>query len=208
MPSTVEGYPHGRVPRAVRERQILTLAEELFAERGYDGASMDELARRAGVTKPVVYDLVANKEALFRRCFERAGAELAARVAAAAGEHEGDLEAELRAGAQAFLAFIDEHEDAFSMLLSVDTGGRTEQALSEIRARQAALVTAQLLRHSPRLDPRRAELVAHALNGAHEAVAHWRRTHPDLSSGELGRWLADFVVPGALALVRGQEDPQ
>ena len=52
------GFEHGRVPRAVRGRQLLELAAELFAERGYGGASMDELARRAGVTKPVVYELL------------------------------------------------------------------------------------------------------------------------------------------------------
>jgi len=60
--TSVEDYAHGRVPRAVRERQLLELAEELFAERGYGGASMEELARRAGVTKPVVYELFGSKE--------------------------------------------------------------------------------------------------------------------------------------------------
>ena len=63
----VEGFQHGRVPRPVRERQLLELAEALFAERGYAGASMDELARRAGVTKPVVYELFGSKDGLFER---------------------------------------------------------------------------------------------------------------------------------------------
>ena len=40
----IEDFKHGRVPRAVRERQLLELAEELFAERGYARTSMDELA--------------------------------------------------------------------------------------------------------------------------------------------------------------------
>lgn len=199
---TVEGYRHGRVPRAVRQRQIHELAEELFAERGYDGTSMDELARRAGVSKPVIYDLVGSKEALFRRCFERAGAELAGRVAAAALEHDGDVDAELRACARAFLRFIDEHHAAWSVLVALDTGGRTEAALAEIRARQAAFVTDRLLRQAPDLDPRRAQAIAWALNGAHEAVAHWRREHPELSAHELADWLADFVVPGVQSLLQ------
>ena len=58
----VTDFQHGRVPRAVRERQLLELAEELFAERGYAGTSMDELCRRAGVTKPVVYELFGSKD--------------------------------------------------------------------------------------------------------------------------------------------------
>ena len=67
----VQDFKHGRVPRPVRERQLLELAEELFAERGYAGASMDELARRAGVTKPVVYELFGSKDGLFGACVDR-----------------------------------------------------------------------------------------------------------------------------------------
>jgi len=60
----IEDFQHGRVPRELRERQLLELAEELFGERGYAGASMDELARRAGVTKPVVYELFGSKDSV------------------------------------------------------------------------------------------------------------------------------------------------
>ena len=79
----IEDFAHGRVPRAVRERQIVELAEKLFSERGYPGSSMDELARRAGVTKPVVYELFGSKDGLFRACLERSAERLAALVAAA-----------------------------------------------------------------------------------------------------------------------------
>src|SRR3954451_4582020 len=79
----VTDYPHGRVPRAVRARQLVELAEELFAERGYAGASMDELCRRAGVTKPIVYDLFESKEGLFRACLARAVDRMADSIAAA-----------------------------------------------------------------------------------------------------------------------------
>jgi hypothetical protein len=48
--SQVNGYNHGRVPRPVRERQLLDLAEQLFIDRGYEGASIEELARAAGVS--------------------------------------------------------------------------------------------------------------------------------------------------------------
>ena len=67
----IEDFAHGRVPRAVRERQLLDLAESLFAERGYAGASMEELARRAGVTKPVVYELFSNLGELLTALLER-----------------------------------------------------------------------------------------------------------------------------------------
>jgi AcrR family transcriptional regulator len=73
----VGDFPHGRVPRAVREQQVLGIAQSLFAERGYQGASMDELASRAGVSKPVVYDLVGSKDELFRRLMDKLATDLA-----------------------------------------------------------------------------------------------------------------------------------
>jgi AcrR family transcriptional regulator len=84
----VEDFKHGQVPRAVREQQLLELAEELFAERGYAGASMDELARRAGVTKPVVYELFGNKEGLFGACVDRSIERLSTEIAAAVHAEE------------------------------------------------------------------------------------------------------------------------
>ena len=90
----IQDFKHGRVPRAVRERQLLGLAEALFAERGYGGASMDELARRAGVTKPVIYGYFGSKDGVFRACVDRAVERLAASIAAAV-RAETDPEARL-----------------------------------------------------------------------------------------------------------------
>src|SRR5919206_2458918 len=103
-------FRHGRVPRELRRQQLVELGEQLFAERGFTKASMDELARRAGVTKPVIYELFGSKDGLFRACLEGLALRLAesiaeaARGADAAGEAP-DPEARLRAGALAFLRF-------------------------------------------------------------------------------------------------------
>src|SRR5215218_680933 len=141
--AVVASYPRRRVPRDVREGQILALAEQLFAERGYDGASMEELARRAGVSKPIVYDLIGKKEEIYRRTFETAAAELGERVALAAGAETGDMEATLRAGALAFFEFIDQHRDAWTMLSTDPSGGKLATYVDQIRVNQTRF-TAQL----------------------------------------------------------------
>ncbi len=203
---SVTDFAHGRVPREVREQQILSLAEELFAERGYEATSMDELARRAGISKPVIYELVGNKEALFLRCFERSGEELEARMLAAVTEFDGDLEGEIRATARAFFEFMDEHESAWAMLFSLDTGGRTNKSVGEIRRRQTEFAAARMVQRAMdggvKLDPTRANAVAALINGGYEALANWRRDHPKTSADELAEWLVQFVVPGLEALLR------
>jgi AcrR family transcriptional regulator len=204
-PRDVHDFAHGRVPRAVREQQILSLAEELFAQRGYEGTSMDELAQRAGVSKPMIYSFVENKEALLQRCFERAGEELHARMVAAAAEPHDDLAGEIRATGRAFYDFVDEHSSAWAMLFSLDTGGRTEASMGVIRRRQseftAERITMRAAARGSALDPVHANAAAALLNSGYEALAHWRRDHPETPTDQLVDWLVAFTVPGLEALL-------
>ena len=65
-----------RLPRAEREEQLLTVAQAVFAERGFRAPSMDEIALRAGVTKPVLYDHFGSKDGLIAACIRHAGSRL------------------------------------------------------------------------------------------------------------------------------------
>jgi AcrR family transcriptional regulator len=188
----IEDFAHGRVPREVRERQIVELAEELFSERGYQGSSMDELARRAGVTKPVVYELFGSKDGLFRACLERSAARLAT-VVAEAVRAESEPEARVRAGGLAFLRFAADNRVAWELMME----GRFSDAAIEVRRRQAALVHELLLEKAPPdADPRELELAAHAVNSAYEGVAHWMWEHPDVPIERLADWTARLLLPG------------
>jgi AcrR family transcriptional regulator len=64
------------MPAAERRELIVSTATDVFAARGYDGASIDEIARRAGVSAPVVYDHFASKQDLYERLLERTRDEL------------------------------------------------------------------------------------------------------------------------------------
>ncbi|HWA53494.1 MAG TPA: TetR/AcrR family transcriptional regulator, partial [Solirubrobacterales bacterium] len=65
-----------RIGRAARRSLIEAAASELFATRGYRGASIEEIARRSGVTPPVVYDHFDSKLDLYRQLLERHFADL------------------------------------------------------------------------------------------------------------------------------------
>ena len=188
----ITDFPHGRVPRAVRERQIVGLAEELFGERGYAGASMDELSRRAGVTKPVVYELFGSKEGLVRACLERWAERLAASVADAVRAHE-DPEARLRAGGLAFLRFAADNRVAWELMFEK----RFSDAMMDLRRRQAALIRALMEEIAPAgVDPREVDAAAHAVNSAYEGAALWMWEHPETPTEELADWIVDLLLPG------------
>ncbi len=206
----IEDFRHGRVPRAVRERQLVELGEELFAERGFAKASMDELARRAGVTKPVIYELFGSKEGLFRACLEGLALRLAESIAEAAraaepgegsaaepagGESaaESAAEARLRAGGLAFLRFAAENRVAYELLYE----GRFSDAAQNVRRRQAALIL-ELMKEiaSDDVDPRELEVAANAVNSAYEGVAHWMWDHPEMDVEQLADWTVELLLPG------------
>jgi AcrR family transcriptional regulator len=193
------------VPRAVRERQLVELGEELFAERGFAKASMDELARRAGVTKPVIYELFGSKEGLFEACLEGLALRLAESIAdAARGADEAvardgeaaaapDPEARLRAGGLAFLRFAAENRVAYELLYE----GRFSDAAVRVRRRQAALILELMREIAPDdVDPRELEVAANAVNSAYEGVAHWMWDHPEMDVEQLADWTVELLLPG------------
>jgi AcrR family transcriptional regulator len=134
------------VPREVRIPQIARIAEDLFGQFGYQGTSMDDVARLAGISKPVVYDLVGSKEELFRLCMARSADELATRVASAV--RDAPAYDRLRAGALAFFQFVDEHRPAWRGLLASGSSPLTAE-MSQIRRRQASLVAGLLFEQDP-----------------------------------------------------------
>jgi AcrR family transcriptional regulator len=197
----IEDFRHGRVPREVRQRQLVELGEELFAERGFAKASMDELARRAGVTKPVIYELFGSKEGLFEACLEGLALRLAEEIAAAArgagaeavAEREARAEARLRAGGLAFLRFASENRVAYELLYE----GRFSDAAVRVRRRQAALILELMREIAPDdVDARELEMAAHAVNSAYEGVAHWMWEHPEMDVEQLADWTVELLLPG------------
>ena len=60
-----------RMPRAEREQQILEVAEEVFAGDGYQATSMDDIAQRVGLSKPMLYEYFGSKEGLLLACLEK-----------------------------------------------------------------------------------------------------------------------------------------
>jgi Transcriptional regulator len=202
----VKGYRPGRVPRAVRAEQLLDVADRLFAERGFHAASMDELARRAGVSKPVIYDHFGSKEQLFATCVRRTGEMLADRVARAVRE-ESDPRARLRAGSIAYFRFLQDQLQAWIVPFGDEEAGdaRFAAEASRIRRRQSDLMIRLMVESAgtaPSHDGRaRLEAMTLAIAGAYESLSLWWYEHPEVPPEELADWLLDLIWPGLERLI-------
>ncbi len=201
-------HSHGRVPGELRRRQLLELATQLFTERGYAAASMDELATRAGVSKPVIYSQFGSKEGLLVATIEALGIELNEAVAAAVIA-ETEPEDLLRAGSLAFFRFVGERHATWSMVFgaarSLDDRSRPgEEKIAEIRTRQDALVSAVILASARRLggepDPLEVGALTRGLNGLYEGLVEWWESNPEIEPEQLTEWIMSLVLPGLTAM--------
>ncbi|MCL2770080.1 MAG: TetR/AcrR family transcriptional regulator [Solirubrobacterales bacterium] len=102
-----------------RRPLILDVALELFVEHGYQGTSMDAIARAAGVTKPVVYSCFPSKSALFGALLNREEQRMLSHFAEAlqSGVRLDDLEETLVAGFTSMLRAVEEAPEAYRVVL-------------------------------------------------------------------------------------------
>ena len=183
--------------RAERERQILDAAVAVFGERGYQAASMDVVAERVGVTKPVLYAHFGSKEGLLLACIARARAELLEVTTTAAASAHGPEEM-LRRGTFAFFEYLERREPAWTLLYSESTVAG--EALEGIRAQQTDFIAALLATQAPDADPQRLAGWAQVIVGACERLALWRGSEQTVTSEQATEYLMDLVWTGLSAV--------
>ena len=184
-----------RLPRAERERQILDAALAVFAERGFQNASMDAVAERVGVTKPVVYTHFGSKEGLLLACLARARAELLDVTTAAAGSTDSPEEM-LRRGTLAFFRYV-ENRPAWSLLCAEST--MAGEALEGIRAQQTDFIAGLLATWAPDASSQQLTGWAHVIVGACERLAIWRASEPAVTAEQATEYLMDLAWTGLAA---------
>ena len=188
---------HRRMSRADRERQMLDVAEEVFGDRGYQGTSMDEIAQRCGVSKPMLYEYFGSKDGLFAACVDRTKAALldVTQKAMAAASTPEDV---LWHAMVAYFAFADEHSRSFAMMLSRPTDGswKTVDAVEAIRRQQGTLISAALTAFAPHIGEQAIAAFTEIIIGASERLAQWRTRHPQVRIEDAARHMTDFCWKG------------
>ncbi|WP_073769123.1 TetR/AcrR family transcriptional regulator [Streptomyces sp. CB02923] len=181
-----------RMPRAVREQQMLDAAVLTFARRGYRAASMDEIAEVAGVSKPLVYLYLNSKEELFSAVIRRESAALAEAVRAAV-EPDASADRQLWSGLKGFFAHTAEHPDGWAVLhqQARTQGEPFAVEVAAMRAEIVEFVTAMIGAAAQEAgcdrEPAAREVsgLAHALVGAAESLADWANARDGgMPSGE------------------------
>jgi AcrR family transcriptional regulator len=200
-----------RMPRAVREQQMLDAAVRTFGQRGYMAASMDEIAELAGVSKPLVYLYLNSKEDLFTACIRREAQALTEAVRAGV-RADVPADRQLWEGLQAFFTHTARNPDGWSVLhLQARTHGEPFAAeVTAMRVELVAFVTeliavaARDAHRDPDLPEREVAGLAEALVGAAESLAAWANTTPGVTARQAAATLMNFAWAGLANLMEGR----
>lgn len=156
-----------------RREQLLGVGREVFAEKGYEAASVEEIADRADVSKPVVYEHFGGKEGLYAVIVDREVAELTARMAEVMRADRPRQAGEQ--AALAFLGYIEEHQEGFRILVHDAPSGMGSGSLASVISDVATRVEELLLVtfRERGFDKRTVPMYARMLVGAVAMVGEW-----------------------------------
>lgn len=133
---------------AQRREQLILIARSVFAERGFEGTSIEEIAQRADVSKPVVYEHFGGKEGLYAVVVDREVRTLLDSIRAALTTPRAGSRELIERGALALLDYIDECPDGFQILARDGaSAGSFATILSDIGGQVEDLLAAPFERH-------------------------------------------------------------
>ncbi len=161
----------GRLTAAARRAQLIDVGRAVFAERGYEATSVEEIAARAKVSKPILYDHFGGKEGLYAVVVDREVERILNNVAAAV--NSGAPRARVEQAALAYLRYVKEHPEGFAILLrdSPKRSGQMPALMYDLADRVSAVFQDEF--NKAGYDSTSAPIYAHALVGMVAFVGHW-----------------------------------
>jgi AcrR family transcriptional regulator len=184
-----------------RREQLLEVARETFGERGYEATSIEEVAARAEVSKPVVYEHFGGKDGLYAGVVDREMRLLLERFESALSSG-GSPRALLERAALVLLDYIEEDTDGFRVLTrdspGTGTTGTFSSLIGEVARRVEHILGRQFADRDH--DARLAGLYSQALVGMVALVGQWWLETRSLSKEEVAAHLVNLAYNGLAAL--------
>jgi AcrR family transcriptional regulator len=197
-----------RLTKEERRSRILDAAARVFGERGYDGASIDEIAEEAGITKPVIYDHFRSKRELHIALFElHTGQMLDLMEERVAGE--ASPERQLAAGLDAIFEWVETHPYAWRIIMRDPAPADPEivEAHHGVQERATGAIAALLASSAPFEGPDRdvgIQLIAQVIKSAVNGLASWWYVHQDVPRDQLVESVMDAVWMGLGRFLEGE----
>ncbi len=184
-----------------RREQLLDVGRALFAERGYDGTAVEEIAARAGVSKPVVYEHFGGKEGLYAVVVDREVQRLLDMFSTAlSGESPKAL---LEQACLVLLTYVEEQSDGFRILVrespvGMERGGGFATIMSDVASQVEYILEQQFKGRG--IDIKLAGLYSQALVGMVALTGQWWQDHHKPKRDEVAAHLVNLAWNGLRGL--------
>jgi len=162
-----------RLPASARRAQLLEVGRAIFAKKGYEATSVEDIAERAKVSKPVIYEHFGGKEGLYAVIVDREMEYVVRRITEALVT--GTPRERVERAALAFLTYVRDHPDGFAVLSHDTPAGSTATGMSSLLndvAERVGDVFATSFKGAG-YDAKTAPIYAHALVGMVTFVGQW-----------------------------------
>jgi AcrR family transcriptional regulator len=182
--------PRSRLSRPERRSQLLDAAREVFVASGYHAAAMDDIAARAGISKPVLYQHFPGKLDLYLALLD-AGADALADAVRSALDSTTDNEQRVEATISAYFNFVADPATTFRLVFESDlTAEPAVRERVDAVTQVCTVAVAEVIADDTDLDHESATLLAAGLTGAAQVAARWWLTQ----DGSLPRESAERLV--------------
>ncbi len=165
--------PRKKLTAAARRAQLIEVGRGVFAQKGYEATSVEEIAERAKISKPIVYEHFGGKEGLYAVIVDREVERVVAAISEAISS--GSPRERVERAAFAFLTYVKDHPDGFAVLAHdapiTASRGNLSSLLSDV-AERVGRVFAVAFKEAG-YDAKTAPIYAHALVGMVTFVGQW-----------------------------------
>ncbi len=195
------------MPRSARRAQLLEAAQEVFVEAGYHAAAMDDIADRAGVSKPVLYQHFPGKLDLYLALLDQHSTELTDLVVAAMATTTDNAQ-RVAATIEAYFEFVDRDGAAFRLVFESDL--TSEDAVRE-RVDTTSAITAQaiaqVIAEDTQLPADEAQLLGVALSGMAQVCArYWLAQGSSIPRSEAARLVSTLAWRGLGGFPKAEQE--
>ncbi|MEX0868910.1 MAG: TetR/AcrR family transcriptional regulator [Nitriliruptoraceae bacterium] len=183
-----------------RREQLVGVAREVFAEKGFEATSIEEIAERARVSKPVIYQHFGGKQGVYAVVVDREVRQLTESITRAFDARHPRLIAEH--AAHAFLTYIEEHEEGFRVLVRDApvgmSGGSFGSVIADVATRAEELLVDEFGERG--FDHDTAPMYARMLVGAVALVGEWWLEHRTLTREQVAAHVVNLLWNGLRGL--------
>lgn len=195
--SRASGSTRTRMTGKQRREQLIVIGRTLFADKGFEATTVEEIAARAGVSKPVVYEHFGGKEGLYAVVVDREIRTLLDAITGALDERT-HARALVERAALALLDYVENSSEGFRILVRDSPTGQSTGSfaslISDVASQVEHILAAQF--KASGLDPKTAPIYAQMLVGMVALTGQWWLDSPKFKKDEVASHLVNLAWNG------------